>query len=80
MLGIEKYMGQLTAGTRLRQFENAIGHELGVVRVSLGLASNFNDVKCFLKFARFVADEESREKEFREWSQTADAGDLVGHF
>ena len=44
-------MDRLYPGVTMKEFECRVGHELGVVRISLGLASNFQDVFRVLRFA-----------------------------
>lgn len=44
------------AGVTLPELEAHIGRELGVVRMSLGLASDFTDVHAVLSFAARFAD------------------------
>jgi len=45
-------MTQAKEGTKLKDLEGKIGRELGVVRVSLGLGSCWEDVEAFLEFVR----------------------------
>ena len=51
LLGLRDDMALLYPGVTMKQFEEHVGHELGVVRISLGLASNFQDVWRVLRFA-----------------------------
>lgn len=67
ILDIESDMDRLHAGVTLREFERVVGHELGVVRISLGLASSFEDVHKVLQFASDVACQKSREALWSEW-------------
>jgi molybdenum cofactor sulfurtransferase len=67
LLGIKTYMEQLAEGTRLRELEQRVGHELGVVRISLGLGSNWDDVHDVARFARKMLDEEERTFLIAEW-------------
>ncbi|KAJ7619824.1 pyridoxal phosphate-dependent transferase [Mycena polygramma] len=60
ILGIEDAMDLLYEGATFADFERTVGHELGVVRVSLGLASNFQDAWNFLRFARMISQYEGR--------------------
>ncbi|KAJ6506188.1 pyridoxal phosphate-dependent transferase [Mycena vitilis] len=60
ILGIENAMDLLYEGATFADFERTAGHELGVVRVSLGLASNFQDAWNFLRFARLISQYEGR--------------------
>lgn len=45
----------------LDELAAAVENELGAVRVSVGIASNFADVQCFLAFARTFTDQEADE-------------------
>ena len=67
LLGIKTYMEQLTEGIRLGELEEQIGHELGVVRISLGLGSNWDDVHAVARFAKKLADEKERAFLIAEW-------------
>ncbi|KAJ7195738.1 PLP-dependent transferase [Mycena haematopus] len=67
LLGIEGAMQELYDGVTLADFERAVGRELGVVRVSLGLASNFQDVWNVIRFARVIAQEEGRKALWAGW-------------
>ncbi|KAJ6488903.1 pyridoxal phosphate-dependent transferase [Mycena sanguinolenta] len=67
MLGKEAEMEQLYDGVRMSDFERAVGHELGVVRISLGLASNFQDVWNVIRFAELLAQEEKRTALWEGW-------------
>ncbi|KAJ7125419.1 PLP-dependent transferase [Mycena epipterygia] len=60
ILGIQDDMQRLYEGVTLKDFERAVGHELGVVRISLGLASNFQDVWTVIRFAGLMAAEKTR--------------------
>ena len=67
IIGIEGDMERLYEGVTLREFEARVGHELGVVRISLGLASNFLDVWRILEFARSMSIEEERTIMWKQW-------------
>ncbi|KAJ7358440.1 methyltransferase type 11 [Mycena albidolilacea] len=67
LLGLEGAMEQLYRGVTFADFERALGRELGVVRLSLGLASNFQDVWNVLRFARVIAQEEGRMAMWAGW-------------
>lgn len=69
IIGIEGDMEQLYEGVTLREFENRVGHELGVVRISLGLASNFVDVWRVLEFARAISIRDERCAMIKEWKK-----------
>jgi hypothetical protein len=51
----------------LANFKRAMGRELSVVRLSLGLASNFQDMWNVLRFARVIAQEEGRMAMWAGW-------------
>jgi len=67
ILGIEDNMAMLEPGVTLKDFECRVGRELGVVRISLGLVTNFEDVWRVLQFARSIGDERAREKMWNAW-------------
>ena len=67
LLGLRAEMDQLNCTHTLRDFEGNVGRELGVVRVSLGLASNFHDVYRVLAFARAVGTAETRATMWDAW-------------
>ncbi|KAJ6554839.1 PLP-dependent transferase [Mycena capillaripes] len=75
ILGIENDMQQLYEGVTLADFERAVGRELGVVRISLGLASNFQDAWNFLRFTRLFAQEEGWRAMWAGW--VASLGDAA---
>ncbi|EJD08353.1 PLP-dependent transferase [Fomitiporia mediterranea MF3/22] len=70
IIGIESDMEQLYEGVTLRDFESRVGHELGVVRISLGLASNFVDVWRVMEFARCLSIQEERHILLKEWKKS----------
>lgn len=69
IIGIESDMERLYEGVTLKVFEQRVGHELGVVRISLGLASNFADVWRVLEFARSIATHDELTKLLQDWNQ-----------
>lgn len=69
LLGLGEDMELLHPGVRMKEFEVQVGHELGVVRISLGLASNFHDVYRVLKFASSLAKAETREAMWSSWME-----------
>lgn len=72
LLGSEDLMQHMYEGVKLPDFEGEVGRELGVVRVSLGLASNFQDVWNFLRFAKLIAQEEGRKTLWAGWIAALD--------
>ncbi|KAF9012595.1 pyridoxal phosphate-dependent transferase [Cyathus striatus] len=73
LLGIEEDMKRLYPGVTLVDFENVVGRELGVVRISLGLASNFQDVWRVIEFASSIAREETRRSLWDLWVEASGA-------
>jgi hypothetical protein len=53
-LPLKAYMRSAGASTTRMQLEKTIGAELGVVRVSLGLGTNWKDVHTFVEFAKVI--------------------------
>ncbi|KAJ7645970.1 PLP-dependent transferase [Mycena polygramma] len=74
ILGIEEDMKRLYEGVTLKDFERAVGHELGVVRVSMGLASNFLDAWTVVRFAELIAAEKTRNVLWDLWEEEAGVG------
>lgn len=70
MLGITDHMDHLCPGVTLHEFEQQIGRELGVVRISLGLASNFEDIHRVIQLASLIANSQTREAMIAEWHQS----------
>ncbi|KAG6898004.1 hypothetical protein C0992_007493 [Termitomyces sp. T32_za158] len=70
ILGIQDDMGKLYPGVTLKDFEHAVGRELGVVRISLGLASNFQDVWKVLRFASMMGVEKARAALWETWVES----------
>ncbi|PPQ65249.1 hypothetical protein CVT24_011404 [Panaeolus cyanescens] len=67
MLGMTKEMQQLYHGVTSKDFEAKLGHEFGVVRLSLGLSSNFHDIWRVIQFATSMGKEESRQRMWSQW-------------
>jgi len=68
ILGVENEMQNLYQGVTRETFECMVGRELGVVRISLGLASNFYDAWRVVKFAEEVIGCEKAMRDiFDEW-------------
>lgn len=63
-------MRKLYPGVTLNDFERHMGRELGVVRISLGLASNFQDVWRVLEFVSLVGKEAVRETMWNQWMES----------
>jgi hypothetical protein len=60
-------MRKLYPGVTLRDFERHMGRELGVVRISLGLASNFQDVWRVLEFTSLIGKQAIRQVMWNQW-------------
>lgn len=69
ILGIQEDMVKLYPGVTLKDFEVAVGRELGVVRISLGLASNFQDVWKVLRFAAMMGVDKARVALWERWME-----------
>ena len=69
LLGIQKVMDSLCDGTTLRDVEQQVGRELGVVRVSLGLGSDWGDVWRVIRFLEGFGDEERRMAWWDAWTR-----------
>ena len=74
MLGMCDMMAQLPRGATLHEFETRVGHELGVVRISLGLASDFRDVWRVIRFASMLGSEQTREAMLDSWKTSSQDG------
>ncbi|KAL0575562.1 hypothetical protein V5O48_006406 [Marasmius crinis-equi] len=77
ILGIEDHMEQLYPGVTLKDFEDVVGRELGVVRISLGLGSNFQDVWDVIQFASIMACEQSRNPLWDSWTEASGIGQAI---
>ncbi|KAG6856750.1 hypothetical protein H0H87_001094 [Tephrocybe sp. NHM501043] len=72
ILGIQEDMSKLYPGVTLKDFERAVGRELGVVRISLGLASNFQDVWKVIRFAALIGNEKARTALWDQWMESTE--------
>jgi len=68
MLDLFQYMNALTEGATLKEMEGLAGRELGVVRISLGLVSNWSDVERVIRFAFKMGDPVQRSKLAEGWN------------
>jgi molybdenum cofactor sulfurtransferase len=76
ILGITSEMKKLYEGVTLKDFERLVGRELGVVRISLGLVSNFLDVWRVLRFVEDVIGcQAMREDKWEQWKKEKCATD-----
>jgi molybdenum cofactor sulfurtransferase len=71
LLGVQDDMEHLYPGVTLKDFEQIVGRELGVIRISLGLASNFQDVWKVIRFAATIGDEQSRQVLWDRWMSSS---------
>jgi len=77
LLGVQDDMSHLYPGVTLKDFEQIVGRELGVVRISLGLASNFEDVWKVIRFAATIGNEQSRQVLWDRWMGNLAIGQAV---
>ncbi|PCH36630.1 PLP-dependent transferase [Wolfiporia cocos MD-104 SS10] len=70
LLGLREAMAGLPSDVTLAAFEQHMGHELGVVRVSLGLASDFRDAWRVVRFAETLGSAASREPLWAQWLES----------
>jgi molybdenum cofactor sulfurtransferase len=54
MLDLFPFMSTLSIGSTLKEMENLAGRELGVVRISLGLVSDWEDCERIVKFCKDI--------------------------
>ncbi|EJU02540.1 PLP-dependent transferase [Dacryopinax primogenitus] len=73
ILGIEHNMALLKLGVTYKDFEYWVGRELGVVRVSLGMVTDFEDVWRVWAFARDMGISERREVLWDAWRESKPA-------
>ncbi|KAH9920973.1 pyridoxal phosphate-dependent transferase [Fomitopsis serialis] len=67
ILGLRDAMAALPSDVTLAAFEKHMGHELGVVRISLGLASDFRDVYRVVRFAETIGCKGARDALWEQW-------------
>ena len=70
LLGAEDMMQLLMPGVTHKAFEEQVGREFGVVRISLGLATSFQDAWRVLQFAMMMGDETSRLSLWNDWKNS----------
>ncbi|KAF5312158.1 hypothetical protein D9619_002565 [Psilocybe cf. subviscida] len=69
LLGLTTEMQNMYPGITSAEMEVQLGRQLGVVRVSLGLASSFEDVRKVIKFAASIGDEPDRMLLWKRWEE-----------
>jgi len=67
LLDLQDVMARFYAGVTLTEVERSVGREIGVVRISLGLASNFQDAWQVVQYARAIGTQRSRETLWNQW-------------
>jgi molybdenum cofactor sulfurtransferase len=71
LLGLQSLMKSLSdhpaENLDHEHFEAMTGHELGVVRISLGLVSDFADVQRVIRFAEKIVDERAFKEMWEGW-------------
>ena len=72
LLGAQGDMKLMYPGATRKDIEKARAQELGVVRISLGLASSFQDARKVIQFAETIGNEASRETLWRRWTGAID--------
>lgn len=71
ILGLCTAMAEVAQGMTKGDVEQRIGNELGVVRISLGLASNFKDVHRVIEFAKLFAVEGGTDSLRHDWLESS---------
>lgn len=74
MTGTLDYMAKVHSGATVDDFQRKIGRTFGVVRFSLGLASNFQDVWRVVQFASLIAADRSRQVLWDQWLAAVQTG------
>jgi len=77
LLGLEDQMARLSAGATKQSFDDVVGSEIGVVRISLGLASNFKDAWNVVQFAKSLANDRMRKQMWDEWVAGSEVGQAL---
>ena len=68
ILGVEAEMEKFYPGITREDLDKIVGRELGVVRLSMGLASDFSDVHHVLRFVEeVIACDAERKRLWSEW-------------
>ena len=68
LLGLLHMAARFQSGMTMEEFERLLGREIGLVRISLGLATNFEDVFRVIRFAQSIARQEDFERMWRAWT------------
>jgi molybdenum cofactor sulfurtransferase len=67
LLGAESEMEKLYEGVTMDAYEAHAGREMGVVRISLGIASSFRDIWKVARFAATLGNDEFRRALWDRW-------------
>ncbi|OCH89433.1 PLP-dependent transferase [Obba rivulosa] len=67
LLGLRDAMAALPPAPTLKEFSREMGRELGVVRISLGLATDFRDVWRVIRWASSLGNERMRSVMWADW-------------
>jgi len=70
LLGTQDDMKLMRPGDTRKDREQARAQELGVVRISLGLASSFRDVRAVILFAEKIGNEMWRKVLWGKWTDS----------
>jgi molybdenum cofactor sulfurtransferase len=76
ILGAEEFMQKLCVGITLQEFEARVGREMGVVRISLGLVTSFEDVWKIIQFSAIIGKQRLRQAYWDSWSGVSSG---IGH-
>jgi molybdenum cofactor sulfurtransferase len=77
ILGFRDDMRKLRLGMALNDFETLVGREVGVTRISLGIASSFWDVWKVIQFAAAMGDQKSRQALWDNWMDASGIGHAI---
>lgn len=67
MIGIEEEMKKLHDRMTKKEWEQQLGREIGIVRVSFGLANNFEDAWKVAQFVSLIGQTPAREELWEKW-------------
>ncbi|KAI0785715.1 PLP-dependent transferase [Abortiporus biennis] len=79
LLDLREEMNKLYPGVTMADFEKYLGIEAGVVRISLGLASNFSDMLKVVQFAESIGRERDRDVMWQAYLADKANGNAGGH-
>jgi hypothetical protein len=70
MMGIQKEMAEMKEPITKEKWETQLKRELGIVRISFGLVSNFQDAWKVLQFIRLIGNAKARSELWKEYCKT----------